>query len=454
MDINTLIDNIKYSIASGENKKIQIREESCLLDVLGENDDKGQGLSEDSKSVSWWKLIGAYYAQHLGKPWNNWTKSRFPLSKLIVKTILFFLQIIIYTIYLALRGLRCLILGQKYDKDLSCSPRLNFVIFISVVVLYIVAVICVFVFFIKSVLLFDVTKGATDQGALMTQLDCGREQYMYLFNTAKCWSNTGIKVLEGDEIEISASGSFYSSIKNMYDCAKKNTVLKYPRSVVSHDKSKGADSKSISRSLWMYHDDNTADSARFGSLLLQIKEENEEFSYNSGAKNLREIIQLNISENKKQKLIVEKSGMLYFAVNDIYLSDSVISTIVGEDGAQIRELLGIDSLYAKFSTKTDSVLRLNRTMWFDDNVGEMLLNINIIRNTLAENSFRPTFIVKEYRNIDEWLKTFSCFSCLKIALWFCIVLLWLIFDYYLSKHAYKLLVKLFSVYKTDRNTHK
>jgi len=374
------------------------------------------------------------------KPYMNWKDFRghtFPLTHYLLRLLHYIIECIIWLGYGLLRVLRLLFFGKKRDKDPSTSPRVNLVVFISMIVFYIVLTITILVFFLKSVLLYNPHGTINPQGAIVMPQDCGKEIYLYLFNSATCWANTGIKVLEGDEIELSASGSFFGKISLMDSCARNNSKPKYPRSIISYYNSNYEEQESkidvSSHKLLMYNKDD----ARFGSLLMQIKEDNEDILYECDRKDdkNKQMMQIDFSDKKTSPHIyIKKSGVLYFAVNDIYLSPKIINTIKANPNLQ-------NSLEAKFFVFYDSegkpdtiqtnnltesyISQIDPTMWFEDNVGEILLNITVFRDILPANSPKPTFMVKTYR----WIENKFLFSSHPFFLWFFLVIfLWLTID--------------------------
>ena len=56
---------------------------------------------------------------------------------------------------------------------------------------------------------------------------CGSERNVYLYNTGQCWANTGIQVVRGDRVEVTASGAYYGRVADLYHCAKDNCVLPF-----------------------------------------------------------------------------------------------------------------------------------------------------------------------------------------------------------------------------------
>ena len=138
MDINSIVDNIKYGIASENEGRINITEKSFLLDLLDDERSSSKG-----------------FKPHMPKMDKD---KRFPVFVYLLRVLLFIIEVFVWGFYWAIRGIRLLFLGKMQDKDLSTSPRLNFVIFISAIIVYLVTLILILLFFIflicKTILIF------------------------------------------------------------------------------------------------------------------------------------------------------------------------------------------------------------------------------------------------------------------------------------------------------------
>lgn len=374
MTINSILDNLKYDVTSEQESDMNLTERSALLDMLEEDISK-KTLEDEPRPFCIIKQ-----EKEKGKKC-----SRFPILMFLLKCTRMALALPIWLIYYVAKTIRFLVSGKKEDKDLSMSARFNFVLFVGVITFYIVSLIAIFLFFIKSVLFFHPESGMNERGAVMVTQSCGREHYMYLFNTADSWANTGIKVLKGDQIVVTASGSFNSDIESMDLCAKNNSLPGYPRYIVNnnHNALRNSDR---TRRFWMYH--NKKD-ARFGSLLMQIKEDHDSLSYNSDENNIQ---QLNFSNAWPSRQTVKQSGVLNFAVNDIYLTPKVLNAF---GLASLNNLKQND--VEKMKEKGDSI----RALWYYDNVGEVYLNITVIRDRIPQNIPMFGFVVKIYRWLEQ-----------------------------------------------------
>lgn len=422
MDINSLIDNIKYSVTSSKDGNVEICDNSFLLDLLKDNSDNSKRKETLTISV----------------PWENMWNCRFPFTYFVLRLLVSVIEIFIYLVYYIIRLIRRLILGKKNDKDLSVSPRINFVVLISFLTFFIVAITFSFIFFIKSVLLFNPNSRVNDKGAIIIPQPCSVEHYLYLFNSAECWANTGIKVLKGDEIRISASGSYYSKISHMNLCAVNNEVLPYKRHLITCEPKEDT---SLIKDLCIYKGDEI-NNARFGALLLQIKEDYEEPSYCSLDKLKPQIYQLTYN-NEKGFLPVKavRSGILNFAVNDIYFTNEVLELLQNSSNDNLLRSLdfSIMRLTKNSHPITVNTLKevlgkdykgLRRDMWFYDNVGEIMLSIKVTRMSISEEESMPSFVVKFYRWLEKELLQLSTWNIVKyFALTLLIIILYLSADH-------------------------
>ncbi|MEG1622128.1 MAG: hypothetical protein RR330_02015 [Alistipes sp.] len=280
------------------------------------------------------------------------------------------------------------LLDPRGDAKYVKRRMFNFLLLAVTIILCLVAVICSFTFFLNDILLFQNKPKMNYAGAIIPQRSCSREYVLFLFNSADRWAETGIQLQEGDRIKVSASGCFNSDVTAVAHCVKRNERLKHRWvSTTSRDKA------GIAQCLY-------ADaSAHFGSVLYQINGE-------MGCDNdtlTHKIHQID-SSSAQHFTKIKENGMLYFSVNDIYLSDTIILYYE----ALNRRLLHCDSLdsaaltrYNTAQTDPDQVVRLfyhnnngavyvagkqfreyfkeNRDAWFNDNIGEILMCVEIER---------------------------------------------------------------------------
>lgn len=322
---------------------------------------------------------------------------------------------------------------EKFQSKIN-SARVNFVMFFCSIVLAIVLLVSTFFFFFNSVLLLDSNQLINDYGTIHMEQPCGIESCVYLYNTAQPWTNTGINIVKGDEVRISASGAFYGRVFDLVNSANKNDTLPFSfinPSVIDTSQSL-YDTNVVS--LCMY---NKKD-AVFGSLLYQIKKDNETIIYDSRDDNddNPHIIQDNHERSESFSFTARHSGELYVSINDIYLSDKVLVLLRDMPKKNIEQHLEIEKINDTTKIKSDSLFNIGlnwvkerkpknkldtiveyklaklyalvhsdslfHKYWFDDNLGEILLNITVNRNVISSSNVGGSFMSHAYRRIDNF----------------------------------------------------
>ena len=322
---------------------------------------------------------------------------------------------------------------EKFQSKIN-SARVNFVMFFCSIVLAIVLLVSTFFFFFNSVLLLDSNQLINDYGTIHMEQPCGIESCVYLYNTAQPWTNTGINIVKGDEVRISASGAFYGRVFDLVNSANKNDTL--PFSFINpsvKDSSQSLRTPNLVK-LCMY---NKKD-AVFGSLLYQIKKDNETIIYDSRDDNddNPHIIQDNHERSESFSFTARHSGELYVSINDIYLSDKVLVLLRDMPNDNIKNHLEIEKINDTTKIKSDSLFNIGlnwvkerkpkdkldtivkyklaklyalvhsdslfRKYWFDDNLGEILLNITVNRNVISSSNVGGSFMSHAYRRIDKF----------------------------------------------------
>lgn len=364
MGLNSLIDTIKRSIITGTSANVKIVDKSFFTELLGEDNNPDIKGNESLGIKPFWKYD---------------TTKRFPFFTALLR-LLYACFMCIVALFYWIASVVCWIFTGKW-KSKRTSARLNAIIFISMIIVYIVLIVSMLAFLINNVLLFPPNSDINSRGAITMNQPCGREHTVYLFNTAICWANTGVELLEGDIVEITTSGSFYGRITDLDDKNRNNARLNfnwnntaYPAKTEKFD------------SLCIYKE---AD-AQFGSLLCHIHSESAGNAYDSDS--CKAIIQL--SSGQKNSFTAHQPGYLYVTVNDIYLTPEVLKKIEADTALQ-NELLP----YEKDLTKAYS----NPDLWFYDNLGEILLNISVTRHVIKNEgtSVSPRIYSYIYRLIEQ-----------------------------------------------------
>ncbi len=396
MKLSSLLDNIKQSIASETSSSVNLSEKSFLSQLFS-HENKNDG----NPSLGIRPL------------WQYDSEKRFPLLRALLHLIyaLFMAPVVIFygivsILYYAISRKREGKLCNNL-KTLRTSIRLNAILFISMLVCYIVIILTIFIFFFNNVLLFNPNNSVNPQGAITIEQPCGIEHHIFLYNTASCWQNTGIEIVKGDKIEFNISGAFNGDIEEMNRCAQDNQKPEYPLYNNAYDiqsnqsiSKEEATKNAIVLQNTIY---NNPKDARFGSLLCHIHSEATNHTYDY--KQNKTIHQ--IPNGRTHTFTAEESGYLHLATNDIYLSDSVWNTIK-ENPTLISSLLSSNPNSAK-SQKDSLDLLIKRGyhhLWFDDNVGEMLVNVTVLHKRITPNENNPLAWMKEgyshtYRFIEK-----------------------------------------------------
>lgn len=416
MKINSLIETIKRSIVTGTSADVKITDKSFIAELLGK-DEEGKEDAHKTPSL-------------LYVPRFN-VNRRFPVSHYILQCFWSAITLLIAAFYYVPSKVLQAFTGRK--RDLRLSARFNAILFISCITSFIVILAFSVTFLLKSVLFFDADSRINSQGAIIMKQPLGVEKYVYLFNTATPWANTGIELLENDIVEVSASGSFYGKIADLCEKATSNDTLSYQwnKPILRND------GISITR-LCVYKGSD----AYFGSLLFQICPESNRLSFSSDndstltrdkeADKLRsiknEMIQFGSTDGEKFSFTAHLSGTLFLAVNDIYLDEGTLSVIERDKhNAEIQKLLN-----GKSTALLRTIAKDRSTLWFEDNIGEILLNVTVYRDAVTDNNSEiiPDAFPKMYRGMENMFNNGISGSCLLVLFCFAI---FIAADYVLGK---------------------
>lgn len=281
-------------------------------------------------------------------------------------------------------------------------------------------------FFIKDILLFDEKPIVTETGAIVPQRSCNREQVLFHFNSADLWAGTGVQLQRGDRIRVSHSGGFHSDVADIYLKARQNDRLKYPYYFNARNaSSEGVENciynaaNDVPRSAWLQpwrRQEFRERRPAFGSILWQVSEENCVMKPRKG--DIHQIGQTDAG----RFIRIRKDGELFLTVNDIYLSDSVIARLnpdLPDDPKHLRPLpaspveareQNLDFLGIHESGRNDSLLYSReairtcvtdhpemRSVWFQDNIGSVLICVEIERKVSIPHLFTRWFRNTERR---------------------------------------------------------
>lgn len=314
----------------------------------------------------------------------------------------------------------------------AVRPLFNLLFLLLCLCCSVVLTINLAIFLVRDVVLFQHEMTVNRSGAIIPTKSCDTEQALFLFNTSDLWADTDIQVYRGDRIKISASGAFYSSIQDLDEAARANRKPKYGTWIGSNLR-KQQETSAVKK-------DSACNSAKIlqsspfavkkdsyiGSILYQIREDAEPCASDwcNDKDRIKEICVLT-HEFGERFHPVEKTGNLYFAINDIYLNDSLIESYAAANRDAMRlphvlekfglqkTLHGSDTLYTGprdsinrlieekkmelyllessdkngtstgrlycFGPKFRDHFEANRDIWYRDNLGQIALTIEIQR---------------------------------------------------------------------------
>lgn len=481
MNINSIIEKILGNSIAGTKGDIELNDNSYLWNLVHKDPENEAANGEKfkiSKKINRRLIISKNH--------------RFPLTYFVYSFAILIGQLTIYGFYKIASFLKWLLTGRKCD--LSQSPRFNLLVFIAACTGLIMLIVAILVFFIKSVLLFKPDTRVNEFGAITMPQSCDRENYMFLLSTATYWDNSGIKVLEGDEICISVSGSFFSDIDKMYKSALNNNEPEYGRTFVTFDKIGLQDPDSSIHANFLVtniknikKDTDIKDTVfsnrndpTFGSLLMVIRDASHHQPFHE-----ENIITLNEIKDHTLTFIANNSGYLFFAVNDEYI-DSLSFKLI-QNSIELQHKLEIfntayktdifydklpsnikDSLHAVknghyyYFSKAD-IKRIKRDtafqqalgytkdgldtlatwdtwnedlakMWYSDNVGDILINVGVTRNAVQGNVFEPGILTKSYRWFEKFFLSpnFWHKEIWILLLVVAALIIWLLIDFFIG----------------------
>lgn len=401
----SLISAIYDAIFTETPSDVSVTERSFISVMLDANNQK-EAFSKDD------------FRLHLSKG-KSLVLTRF-LVQLVVKSILG----VIWLIYGIYNVIHKIITGRW--RGMKSSSGINLVIGSMVLVITIMALLYILAFLTKEVVLSPNNARINDKGVITVDQPCLETHSFFLLNAATFWTSTDIQVTEGDNVMITASGSMYSDIDDMYKAAYLNKELEYPRNVFAPNVTYGKDADA---KYCVYGRGLGDKNPQFGSLLYQIcNTHTGPVPYNNNM-NLDVVKQMDFyNKNNEYKFTAENSGVLYLAFNDILL-DTLTYNVIYEDCGDMKNRLDTIGF-----TKNDC--ENNSEIWFQDNLGEVLVNVRIEKKLC--NSDLPWYkkpVVRIVRHLNS-LSTKGFFGS---SAWIniLIIMLWLGVDVIISNRIKK-----------------
>lgn len=297
---------------------------------------------------------------------------------------------------------------NSYFKTLFEKESRRFFLIVSMFFMMLVLVVGYAFYYINDVILYESEFFINEQGSFNPKksLDC--DYALFLFNTSDVWANSGIQVNENDRIKINISGGFNTSIKNVIEAADSNKVLKYSwmhsdslNNLISET---GKDLQKLKFSL--SRKETKEEPFDFGTVFYTIQPESSDITSHP-LKVKKEDLKKWTKDNNYHK--VEKTGYLYFAVNDLvfdeldengkrinnhsdYFNDKHNRFII--DSCRIKNEIQdanndsskIDSLrYRFYNFKHDNIedqyekgkIEKDPLFYYHDNLGQLLVAVEI-----------------------------------------------------------------------------
>lgn len=391
-------------------------------------------------------------------------------SLVITRYLILFLRNIIlgfiWLIYAVYNLLHKIVTGHW--RGMRPSSGINVIILATTLIAAIVILLYLLMFLIRDVVFSPNTAQVNANGAVTVEQPCHETQSFFLLNSATYWTSTGIQIMEGDRVYLTASGSMYSDIGEMTDAANENRRLLYNRSSFGPSLPNKTDTKGVQYCIYgRYHKDrektNIAEAAHYGSLLYQIcnqqtglKEYNDEndpyavqqanfakFSLVDSNSLIKKLLS-KILDNREFYFDAKETGTLYLSFNDILLDHAIIDSlstyrsqndtiafVLWED---IVSNIPKNTLTKKHINKcnNDTAAFLKEyyikdsTIWFQDNIGEILVNIRIVKNIWHNDlPWYKKPVIGMYRIIDHcankpYWKYLLPLILIGITIWFAI----------------------------------
>ena len=305
------------------------------------------------------------------------------------------------------------------------NKRMHFVLLMSSIVLMLGSFVYYTVAFLNDVILFKTEIHVNGQGALNPKKALNCEYAVYLFNTSEAWANTGVRINEGDEFRINISGGANTSITETLDAARANAKPRFSSVFYDNlDVIKGEPDSLLALCISKGGRDVGPDKAavNFGSMLYTIQPEGANLVYSPQQVNKEDIYKWE-PHYKGDYLVGAKSfckakvsGILYLSVNDLVFSEYNTGVYANLD-AQFKAYNDVAKRRSDLEL-TDGVqdnLRNDGSYFYKDNLGQILVSVEIIRNS---SFFSLNYPLLAYRDFEYASKDSGLFLGILYFLWF------------------------------------
>ena len=323
MKVDALIDTIKRSIATGASTPVRIVDRTVLLDIIEpEKNERDPGTRKPK------------YRKVRGKDGHiSWRAA--------VSNTATFLNRVLH------------------------SPFLNMIILVSALLMAALVIVAMVSFFLRDVLLPNTSYSVNDRGALAFNQPLKREQYMFLLNTAVMWADSGIEILEGDKVTITVSGTFYSDIHELVTSARDNSMLSFAYYDQRYTTGPGSPYTMMPEK-------------PFGVLLYQIQTPGHECDITGLDTDSGRCGAFENNMTQNVSFTSKASGILHFSVNDIPITGPLLDTLTNPGVPERIRLSQAENEVWKSDLTNHKSLMARK--WFDDNCGEILVNVQITRD--------------------------------------------------------------------------
>ena len=442
-------------------------------------------LTETQSSVkiherSLWSVIIEYNRNSRHDSWNDFKVKSYKGKSLILTRHLFHF---IYILFLGLIWLFYFIFsfgnivftGKRKNMNKS-SSGINMIVVSAVLVMAIIIIVYILTFFIKDVVFHPNRAYINRKGVVTVEQPCYETQSFFLLNSATPWTSTGIQISDGDVVYITASGSMYSDIDDLYHNCKNNHKTNFGRTSynamsipfgnkfacllapnVKKDTSKSTVTDFDAVYCMYGRKKDTEGDAFFGSLLYQIHPECQNSvicnKHNDKIEPIKQIefnkpIEKKLFEDNRYHFTANTDGVLFLSFNDIYLDKEMCASIKKEE-CNACKTVSYMKLYeneietAKVIFREDGIPvlnnekkeALNREIWFNDNIGEILVNVRVEKN-LDNVKWHKRCFASIYRNMNHIVQRGFMSTHLPILLFIIFayfILDIVVSDYYMQK---------------------
>lgn len=308
---------------------------------------------------------------------------------------------------------------RRWWRDREKEPAsiwVNFVTLAFFLVISIVFLVFILSFAIRSIVLPPSKMYVNNSGVVSIEQPHMEEHHFFLLNAATAWTQTDIRVSKGDKVYITASGGLYCDIGEMVEKAEANGALLYPRYSYAYGV---RNSENIQYCIYGRNTKDRED-ARFGSLLYQIRKQHlkpKDFNGNDGNSVVRQVDFDTEYGARPYYFKVQDTGVLFFSFNDILLDSATIGRIITDKPCNVYDDLLSSCKIDSATSKEDSIKRIlnkcgDTKIWFEDNLGEVLINVRIEKSIC--NSSLPRYkkvAVWFYRHLDHFSHSCTALPC-------------------------------------------